>query len=77
MLLDGAELNLGQLQGLRIDDVVPLAHRLDTPARVVGPDGAPVCEGWLGQSNGRIAIELARPDVPAALPKSSPEERLS
>ncbi|SFO54174.1 Type III flagellar switch regulator (C-ring) FliN C-term [Variovorax sp. PDC80] len=60
VLLEGAELNLGQLQGLRLDDVVPLAHRLDTPAIVVGTDGQQVCDGWLGQSEGRIAIELTR-----------------
>jgi len=60
VLLEGAELNLGQLQGLRLDDIVPLAHRLDTPAIVVGTDGQQVCDGWLGQSEGRVAIELAR-----------------
>ncbi|MFS2051326.1 FliM/FliN family flagellar motor C-terminal domain-containing protein [Variovorax sp. Varisp41] len=60
VLLEGAELNLGQLQGLRLGDVVPLAHRLDTPAIVVGTDGQQVCDGWLGQSEGRVAIELTR-----------------
>ncbi|WP_418124750.1 FliM/FliN family flagellar motor C-terminal domain-containing protein [Variovorax sp. 160MFSha2.1] len=59
VLLEGAELNLGQLQELRLDDVVPLEHLLDSPALVVGSDGTPVCSGWLGQSEGRIAVELA------------------
>ena len=64
VLLDGAELSLGQLQGLQINDVVPLAHRLDAPAQVVGPDGSTVCDGWLGRSEGRMAIELASPALP-------------
>jgi hypothetical protein len=69
VLLEGAELNLGQLQELRLDDVVPLEHLLDSPALVVGSDGTPVCSGWLGQSEGRIAVELAAmagSPVPAA-----------
>ena len=64
VMLDGAELNLGQLQELRLDDVIPLEHLLDSPALVIGADGTPVCHGWLGQSDGHIAVELA---VPAAL----------
>lgn len=64
VLLDGAELNLGQLQGLQINDVVPLAHRLDAPAQVVGLDGSTVCDGWLGRSEDRMAIELASPALP-------------
>ncbi|MDQ0086102.1 hypothetical protein J2W35_006483 [Variovorax boronicumulans] len=59
VVLDGAELNLGQLQELRLDDVVPLTHLLDAPALVMATDGAPVCHGWLGQSEGRLAVELA------------------
>ncbi|SFQ11175.1 FliM/FliN family flagellar motor switch protein [Variovorax sp. 770b2] len=59
VMLDGVELNLGQLQELRLDDVIPLQHLLDAPALVIGTDGTPVCRGWLGQSDGRIAIELA------------------
>lgn len=64
VMLDGAELNLGQLQELRLDDVVPLEHLLDSPALVIGADGTPVCHGWLGQSDGRIAVELAVPVAP-------------
>lgn len=59
VLLEGAELNLGQLQELRLDDIVPLEHLLDSPALVVSSDGTPVCNGWLGQSEGHIAVELA------------------
>ena len=59
VVLDGAELNLGQLQELRLDDVVPLSHLLDAPALVTAADGTPVCHGWLGQSEGRMAVELA------------------
>jgi len=66
VLLAGTELNLGQLQDLRLDDVVPLAHALDAPAQLVGTTGSPVCEGWLGQRDGRIAIELVAPQVASA-----------
>lgn len=59
VVLDGAELNLGQLQELRLDDVVPLSHSLDAPALVLAADGTPVCHGWLGRSDGRLAVELA------------------
>ncbi|WP_186454189.1 FliM/FliN family flagellar motor C-terminal domain-containing protein [Variovorax beijingensis] len=72
VMLDGVELNLGQLQELRLDDVVPLEHLLDSPALVIGTDGTPVCHGWLGQSDGRIAVELA---VPVALnPNTHPSK---
>jgi hypothetical protein len=67
VMLDGAELNLGQLQELRLDDVVPLGHLLDAPALVVAADGTPVCHGWLGQSAGRLAVELV-PQNPNAHP---------
>lgn len=63
VVLDGAELNLGQLQGLRLDDIVPLSHLLDAPALVIAVDGTPVCNGWLGQSEGRLAVELT-PQTP-------------
>ena len=59
VMLEGAELNLGQLQALQLDDVVPLSHALDAPALVVAADGTPVCHGWLGQSRGRLAVELS------------------
>lgn len=59
VMLEGVQLNLGQIQGLRVGDVIPLAHRLDAAAQVVSADGQRVCDGWLGQSEGRLAIELA------------------
>lgn len=63
-VLGGAELTLGQLQSLRIGDVIPLAHRLDAPLNVVTAEGAALCEGWLGQRQGRVAIEMSLPDLP-------------
>jgi hypothetical protein len=73
IMLEGVELNLGQLQELRLDDVVPLEHALDAPAQVIGADGTPVCDGWLGQIDGRIAIELALPHIrrPVAAPAAN------
>lgn len=73
IMLAGVELNLGQLQQLRLDDVVPLEHPLDAPAQVLGADGAPICDGWLGQIDGRVAIELALPDIrrPAVAPAAN------
>ncbi|QGW82255.1 FliM/FliN family flagellar motor switch protein [Variovorax paradoxus] len=67
VMLEGTELNLGQLQGLQLGDVLPLAHALDAPAQVAGTDGAPVCHGWLGQSEGRIAVELGAPTSSTAV----------
>ena len=67
--LQPVDLSLGQLQDLRLGDVVALDHALDQPLRVVTADGVPVCGAWLGQREGRIAVELdgrpaARPSVP-------------
>lgn len=59
VMLGGAQLNLGQIQALRVGDVIPLSHRLDAPAQVVGADGHQVCDGWLGQSEGHLAVELS------------------
>lgn len=59
VMLEGAELSLGQLQALQPGDIVPLSHALDAPALVVTADGTPVCHGWLGQSQGRLAVELS------------------
>lgn len=69
VMLGGAELNLGQLQALQLGDVIPLGHSLDAPAHVVAADGATLCDGWLGQADGRIAITLAlSPTFPSNLP---------
>jgi flagellar motor switch protein FliM len=59
-VLAGAELNLGQLQSLSPGDVIPLEHPVDAPLKITAADGAPLCDGWLGQRQGHIAIELAR-----------------
>lgn len=64
VMLAGAELNLGQLQALRPGDVIPLKHLLDAPLKVIAADGASLCDGWLGQRQGRIAVEMARPAAP-------------
>ena len=56
-------LTLGQIQGLQIGDVIPLAQRLDEPTELrLQIDAAqtyPLCAAWLGQRNGRMAAELA------------------
>lgn len=62
IMLNDVQLNLGQLQGLSVGDVVPLKHALDVPARVFDFHGSAVCDAWLGQSAGRMAVEL----VPSA-----------
>jgi hypothetical protein len=58
VLLADAELSLGQLASLQIGDVIPLRHRVDRPARILTSDGATLCDGWLGQSGGHLAVEL-------------------
>lgn len=62
-------LSLGQLQSLAVGDIVVLSHPLDLPARlnvdageiIVSPgetQPAPLCQAWLGQSDGNMAVEL-------------------
>lgn len=57
-------LTLGQIQMLRLGDVVPIDHRLADPIAVDMRAGdSPsqlICHAWLGQRNGRVAIELTR-----------------
>lgn len=55
------ELSLGQIQGLRIGDVVMLSHPLDSPAQVFGGGEAALCDAWLGRQGRHVAVELARP----------------
>lgn len=66
--LNEVELSLGQLQGLRVGDVVPLTHHLETPANIASQDGRTICLGWLGQQSGHVAVELAADNVPPATP---------
>jgi len=61
---DPIVLTLGQIQALCFGDVVPIHHRLEDPIAVVmqSTDGVPqpICHAWLGQRDGRIAVELSR-----------------
>lgn len=52
-------LTLGELEHLSPGDVVLLPHRLETPLHVLGPDDEALCNAWLGQQAGRIALELS------------------
>lgn len=58
VVLDDTQLSLGQLRELRVGDVVGLAHRLDAPAVLVATDGTRICDAWLGQRSGHVAVEL-------------------
>lgn len=64
--LQRTPLTLGALQMLRIGDVLPLAHRLDQPLRIVASDSTadtpPFCAAYLGSRDNFRAVEL----VPAA-----------
>ncbi len=62
VLLHDTTLTLGNLQMLRIGDVIPLAHRLDQPLRIVAPhsadDALPLCAAYLGSRADFRAVEL-------------------
>jgi hypothetical protein len=62
-------LSLGQLQSLAVGDIVVLSHPLDMPAQLnvdagemIVPTGEaqpePLCQAWLGKSDGNMAVEL-------------------
>lgn len=62
-------LTLGQLESLAVGDVVVLSHSLDLPAQLKvdtadlfvfpGEDQPPpLCQAWLGQLHGNMAVEL-------------------
>jgi len=54
-----AELELGELRGLEVGDVITLDARLERPMRVeLGASGAPVCSARLGLREGRRAASL-------------------
>ena len=57
--LDGCDLPLGELTGLRLGDVLRLRHSVGAPARVCHAPAGPLFDGWLARSRGRRAIELA------------------
>jgi hypothetical protein len=62
--LEGCELDLGSLKGLRVGDIVPLPHRLNMPLLVSTTNNARVCAGFLGRHSGLRAVEL----VPGSKP---------
>lgn len=57
--LHDVTLTLGELEHLSPGDVVLLPHRLDAPLLVLGPDDEALCNAWLGQQAGSIALELS------------------
>ena len=73
VMLDETTLTLGTLQSLHVGDVLPLAHRLDQPLRVVPTDAtrdAPsFCAAFLGSRGDHRAVEL----VPATPTSASIE----
>lgn len=64
VVLDDTQLSLGQLRELRVGDVITLGHRLDAPAALVAENGTRICDAWLGQLSGQVAVELGT--LPAA-----------
>lgn len=62
--LSPCELDLGSLEGLRVGDIVPLAHSLEAPLLVSTAQDVQVCAGFLGRQGGLKAIELARETSP-------------
>ena len=62
VLLDETTLTLGTLQSLHIGDVLPMAHRLDQPLRVVpagaSRDAPDFCAAFLGSRGDHRAVEL-------------------
>ena len=56
--LEGAEVTVGQIRMLQAGDVIRLDHLLDRPAQVTDSSNTPRFQGWLGQSDGTLAVEL-------------------
>jgi hypothetical protein len=59
------ELTLGAIKGLRVGDVIELAHPLDRPLAAKTSSGEVLCEAFLGRAGERRAIELLMPPVRA------------
>lgn len=59
VVMQGCEVDLGQLQALRVGDIVTLQHRLDQALSVVDSKQEPVCEAFIGASRGLKAVELS------------------
>ena len=64
--LADCELDLASLQDLRIGDIVPVPHRLDTPLRVCDAQGQAVLAGYLARRGQRKALDLASAEACAA-----------
>lgn len=58
--LAAGDLDIGSLQALALGDVIRLPHSLDQPLAVQAGGSTLPCGAYLGQRNGRRAIELAR-----------------
>jgi hypothetical protein len=61
--LPAVSLTLGDIQGLRVGNIVPLSQSLDERIAVVlttSTRETHLCSAWLGQRHGQIAIELAQ-----------------
>lgn len=58
--LSACELDIGTLQSLRVGDVLPLPHSLESPARVLAAGNQHVCDAYLGRQGSRKAAELTR-----------------
>lgn len=60
--LGRVEVGLGSLVGLGVGDVIRLDVAADRPLGVTGPAGKILFDGYLGLSDGMVALELARHD---------------
>lgn len=54
-----AELGLGSLLTVGVGDVIALDNPIDDTVTVHGPGGRPLFEGYLGQVDGVIAVEMS------------------
>jgi flagellar motor switch/type III secretory pathway protein FliN len=60
--LAGLELDVGSLQQLAVGDVVRLPHLLSQPLTLRAAELPLQCAAYLGQRDGRYAVELSRAD---------------
>lgn len=60
--LGRVEVGLGSLVGLGVGDVIRLDVAADRPLGVTGPAGEILFDGYLGLSDGMVALEVARHD---------------
>jgi hypothetical protein len=57
--LAGCELDLGTLAGIRVGDIIPMTHSLESPLQMV-VEGRTLGSGFLGRHGNVKAIELAQ-----------------